>query len=268
MEKTKLLKWYYNMGIEEILDNEPRAKSKKKPTQNNETPQKANEIQKQSEKPNEYITKPSIMLGSREIIEHARNLVDSCQDLSSLKEAVMNFDACALKKTATNTVFADGNTSSDIMLIGEAPGANEDLTGIPFCGDSGKLLDNCFKSIGYDRSNLYITNSIFWRPPGNRKPSADEIAICLAFVEKHIALINPKLLILVGSTAVSSVLNVSEPMSKMRQRFFKYNNQYLKNEIDVCAVFHPSYLMRQPSQKKQMWHDLLLIKQFIDKEKG
>jgi DNA polymerase len=177
---------------------------------------------------------------------------------------VLNFDGCQLKKTATKTVFSDGNQQADIMFIGEAPGANEDIQGIPFCGDSGKLLDNMLLSIGLNRTNIYISNSIFWRPPGNRRPTPDEIAICLPFVEKHIALVNPKLLILVGSTAVSAVMNINDPMSKMRNRFFSYNNNYLSKPIDIAAIFHPSYLLRQPSQKKLAWQDLLLIKHFIN----
>jgi len=240
------------MGVEEILSNVPR-KSSDKPFS---PPTK--DIKKDIVE-----NKPNLVLGSREIIDQARKLADSCSNLEELKEIVMNFDQCNLKKTATNTVFSDGNPSAKIMLIGEAPGANEDLTGIPFCGDSGKLLDACLASIGYDRTNLYITNSIFWRPPGNRRPTPDEIAICLPFVEKHIALIKPELLILVGSTAVSAVMNLNEPMSKIRQRFFQYRNQYLESDMNVCAIFHPSYLLRQPSQKKQMWHDLLLIKEFL-----
>jgi DNA polymerase len=261
VEKNKLLKWYYNMGVEDILDNEPRAKSKVKATQS--TIKTTTQIEIPT---NLAINKPIIMLGSREIIEQSRNLADSALDLAQLKEMVLNFEGCSLKKTATNTVFSDGNPNAEIMLIGEAPGSNEDLTGIPFCGDSGKLLDACFKSINYDRNSLYITNSIFWRPPGNRKPTPDEIAMCLPFVEKHIALIKPKLLILVGSTAVVAMMNINEAMSKIRQKFFKYNNKYLSKEINCCAIFHPSYLLRQPSQKKQMWHDLLLINQFIKKD--
>jgi DNA polymerase len=242
--KNYLLKWYYNMGVEDIISNVPNALGEKK-----------------------TFIKPSILsaqLGSREIIEYAYNLTDSCTSLAQLKDIVHNFTGCNLKKTATNTVFADGCEKAKIMLIGEAPGANEDATGVPFCGDSGKLLDAIFASIGYDRTNLYITNSIFWRPPGNRRPSNEEIAICLPFVEKHIALIKPKLIILVGSTAVASVMNIHDSMSSVRKRFFDYKNKYLDDSIKCCAIYHPSYLMRQPSQKKNMWQDLLIIEDYIN----
>ncbi|MBP9792015.1 MAG: uracil-DNA glycosylase [Rickettsiales bacterium] len=196
----------------------------------------------------------------------ARHLADQSKTLSELKTNLESFEGCLLKKTATNTVFADGNQEAKIMLIGEAPGANEDLEGRPFCGDSGKLLDTIFLSIDICRSkNLYITNSIFWRPPGNRKPTDQELDCCLPFVEKHISLINPKLLILAGSTACTALLTNTEPISKQRGRIFSYHNQYLKNNIDTVVIFHPSYLLRQPSQKKLAWHDMLFIKNLLGK---
>ncbi len=232
------------MGVEEIIANEPVALRQKKTSSVEQT-----------------IT-PS-QAGSREIIDYAHSVAASCINLEQLRDAVHNFTGCSLKKTATNTVFADGNARAKIMLIGEAPGANEDITGVPFCGDSGKLLDAIFSCIGYNRENLYITNSIFWRPPGNRRPTSDEIAICLPFVEKHIALIKPELIIMVGATAVASVMDLHEPMSKIRRKIFNYQNRYLSSAIKCCAIFHPSYLLRQPSQKKAMWEDLLWIEEFL-----
>lgn len=187
-------------------------------------------------------------------------------NLEELKKAITSFDGCDLKKTATNIVFGDGYIDAKIMLIGEAPGAEEDEQGIPFCGDSGKLLDNMLASIGLSREkNVYITNTIFWRPPANRRPTKEEIALCRPFVEQHIALVKPKLLILVGSTAVSSLLGDSLEISKIRQEYYSYTNEYLAEPISTTAIFHPAYLMRQPSQKKQAWYDLLKIKEFISK---
>ncbi len=187
-------------------------------------------------------------------------------NLDELKKAVMSFDGCDLKKTATNVVFGDGASDAKIMLIGEAPGAEEDEQGVPFCGDSGKLLDNMLASIGLSREkNVYITNTIFWRPPANRRPTKEEIAVCRPFVEQHIALIKPELLILVGSTAVSSLIGSDLEISKIRQEYYSYTNEYLSDHIPTTAIFHPAYLMRQPSQKKQAWYDLLKIKEFISK---
>lgn len=195
----------------------------------------------------------------------SRSLADNATTLDELKLIVSNFDGCEIKKAATNTVFGDGMRDAKIMVIGEAPGASEDALGVPFCGDSGKLLDNMLKSIGlYRDKNFYITNTIFWRPPANRAPTPEEIEICRPFVEKHIALINPSLLILVGATAVTSLLGNHLQISKVRQEYYMYNNQYLKSPITTTAIFHPAYLLRQPMQKKTSWYDLLKIKGYID----
>lgn len=194
----------------------------------------------------------------------SRKLVDEINDIKTLKRELENFDGCKLKFGANNLVFADGVSSSEIMIIGEAPGAKEDEMGIPFCGSSGMLLDKMLLAIGISREkNCYITNTVFWRPPANRPPTQDEIEICRPFVEKHIALVNPKILILVGSTAVTSLLGSHLKISKVRQEYYSYTNQYLSEEITTTALFHPAYLLRQPMQKKTTWYDLLKIKEFI-----
>lgn len=200
-----------------------------------------------------------------EIIDKARKIANNCQTLDELKKAVINFTDCPLKATATNTVFSEGVANSKIMLIGEAPGAQEDLEGRPFCGDSGKLLDLMMQSINLSRKeNIYITNTIFWRPPGNRTPTNEEISICRPFVEKHIALIKPKLIILVGSTAGVSLINNKFKLGMARNINYKYSNPYLEQAIDTTAIFHPAYLLRQPSKKKDTWHDLLHLQDYIN----
>ena len=209
--------------------------------------------------------KPSINSNKQNMKQISRVLADKCHTVEELRKAVENFDELDIKKGAINTVFADGNPKSDLMLIGEAPGANEDKHGIPFYGQSGKLLDNILAAIKLDRKNYYITNTIFWRPPANRRPTANEIDVCRPLVEKHVALVNPKIIILVGSTAVESLLNLKTPMGQLRKQNFKYNNQYLKKPIDTFVIFHPSYLLRQPSQKKTMWHDIQRIYNFYKK---
>ena len=163
-----------------------------------------------------------------------------------------------------NTVIFDGNINAKIMLVGEAPGEQEDINGRPFCGRSGKLLDRMFEAIDLSRSDLYITNTVFWRPPGNRKPTIEETEICKPFVEKNIAIIKPKLLILVGGVATETMLKTGMSISKMRGKFFKYTNRYLQDSIDVTPIFHPAYLLRQPAQKKIAWEDLQNIRKFID----
>lgn len=197
-------------------------------------------------------------------IAEARRLADAAGTLEELRAAVMGFEGCGLKKTATNTVFADGNPKAPLMAIGEAPGAEEDKMGIPFCGLSGKLLDQVFLSIGRTREHFYITNTLFWRPPGNRQPTPEELAICEPLVQKHIALVNPKLLLLVGGTAAKSVLNSSAGITRLRGKEFSYTNPYLNGrDIPVMVTFHPSFLLRQPMQKKQAWQDMLAIKHRI-----
>lgn len=194
----------------------------------------------------------------------AQSLAEKCNNIEQLKSAIESFDGCDIKNLATNTVFADGNPKAEMMLIGEAPGANEDLKGIPFCGASGMLLDKMLKAIGFDRTTVYISNAVFWRPPGNRRPTDFEIAVCKPFVEKHIALIIPKMLVLVGSTACYAMLDSKNPISKLRGRFHLYNNQFLQNSITTSIIFHPSYLLRQPMQKRIAWEDLKQIKRYFD----
>lgn len=198
-------------------------------------------------------------------ISLARSLADKANNIAELKESLLNFNGCDLKKLATNTVFSDGNPAAKIMLIGEAPGSNEDLKGIPFCGESGNLLDNMLRAIGVSRKdNAYITNTVFWRPPANRPPTLEEVDICRPFVEKHIALINPKLIILVGSTAATSLLGKNAGITKIRQEYYFYTNKYLAAPIQTTAMFHPAYLLRQPSQKRTSWYDLLKIKDYLE----
>lgn len=197
-----------------------------------------------------------------EWVAKAKELALACKTVEELEAVVRSFEGCMLKKTATNTVFSAGNRQAKIMLIGEAPGANEDLEGIPFCGESGKLLDSMLNTIGISRAhNLYITNTLFWRPPGNRRPTEEELAVCAPFVIRHIELIAPKFIILCGSTATNSILTTAEPISRLRRQFHRYSPPYAAGEfIKTAVIFHPSYLLRQPSQKRLMWEDLLKIK--------
>lgn len=249
----KTLEWYAQNGVTEIISDKS-SHSNKTQTNTNET-----NIPKIRLKN----TDKNTSLFSNAALE-ARKLADSSQNLEELKRNLENFEGCLLKKTATNTVFSDGQSNAKVMLIGEAPGANEDLEGRPFCGDSGKLLDSILMSIDLCRTkNLYITNAVFWRPPGNRKPTDQELQCCLPFLEKHIALVNPDLLILAGSTSCTSVLNNNNPISQQRHKIFSYKNQYLENNINTVVIFHPSYLLRQPSQKKAAWQDMLFIKNLL-----
>lgn len=198
-----------------------------------------------------------------EIVAAATKAAQASKTIAELRKAVEKFDGCGLKKMATNTVFADGNPDSEIMVIGEAPGNHEDLQGIPFCGDSGKLLDDMFRSINLDRTKLYISNVIFWRPPGNRRPTDEELAICRPFVERHIQLFNPKIMILVGSTSMSAVLGIKDPVTGVRGKIIDFAASFMPKKIKTFVVFHPSYLMRQSGKKRLAWRDMLVIEKFL-----
>lgn len=213
---------------------------------------------------NDFSAPKTGLVSINEIVAQTKELVSGISTLKELEAVVRNFEGCNLKKMATNTVFSDGDPKSEIMIIGEAPGNHEDLQGIPFCGDSGKLLNEMFAAIGYPREKIYITNTLFWRPPGNRRPTEDELAMCKPFVEKHIGLIAPKLIVLMGATAMASVLKIHEPISKIRGKFLDYENPYLQSKVKSITLFHPSYLMRQPNKKRLAWQDLLSIDNFLN----
>ncbi len=204
----------------------------------------------------------------KSILNIVRKEVDNINSLDELKNYVLNFKYCKLKFFANNTVFSDGNSNHPIvMVIGEAPGEQEDKNAKPFCGRSGALLDKILFSIKLHREkNTYITNTVFWRPPANRRPSQEEIEICRPIVEKHIALIMPKFILLTGNTAIRSLLAIDTQISKLQGKFINYTNRYLKTPIHTSALFHPSYLLRQSSKKKETWKNMLKIQKFL-KEK-
>lgn len=191
----------------------------------------------------------------------AREAARAAPDLAALRAALERFDGVSLRKTATNLVFADGNPAADVMLVGEAPGADEDRLGLPFVGVSGQLLDRMMAAIGLDRTTFYITNVCFWRPPGNRKPTDLELAAQKPFVERHIELVAPKVLVLVGAAAAQGLLGTTEGITRLRGRWFQYRLGETGQTIPAMPIFHPAYLLRQPAQKRETWRDLLKLKE-------
>jgi uracil-DNA glycosylase len=191
----------------------------------------------------------------------AHEAARAAPDLAALKEALTRFDGVSLSKTATNLVFADGNPKAKVMLVGEAPGADEDRLGLPFVGVSGQLLDRMMATIGLDRTSFYITNVCFWRPPGNRKPTDLELAAQKPFVERHIELVAPKVLILVGAAAAQGLLGTTEGITRLRGRWFQY--RLGEGTIPAMPIFHPAYLLRQPAQKRETWRDLLKLREVL-----
>jgi uracil-DNA glycosylase len=186
--------------------------------------------------------------------------------LAELEAAVRAFEGCALKRTATNTVFADGVAAAPLMIIGEAPGSDEDRIGRPFVGRSGQLLDRMLATIGFSRrSNVYITNILFWRPPGNRKPTGDEITSCLPFVWQHVALARPRIVLLSGGTAVAAMLERHEGIMRLRGRWFDLKVPGFDAPIPALATYHPSFLLRTPARKSEAWRDLLALENHFHK---
>src|SRR5438874_51819 len=190
--------------------------------------------------------------------EAAERLAASCHTLTELKAALANFEGCELKRHATNLVFADGNPAGRIMFIGEAPGADEDRQGLPFVGRAGQLLDRMLASIGLTRQNVYITNIVNWRPPGNREPTPEEAAVCLPFLHRHIELASPKLLVLLGAVPVRHLTGL-QGILKFRGRWENYRFRSTSHEVPVMLTLHPAYLLRQPAAKRLAWKDFLTI---------
>ncbi|GHD39540.1 DNA polymerase [Thalassobaculum fulvum] len=191
----------------------------------------------------------------------ARTAAAAAASLEELHAALLAFDGCGLKVTATNTVFADGVPGAPVMIVGEAPGADEDRAGKPFVGVSGQLLDRMLASIGLDRGrNVYISNVLPWRPPGNRNPTEGEMAACLPFIRRHIELAAPKVLVLVGGTSAKTLLDRSEGITRLRGRWFDWQGPSGGPAIPAVATYHPAYLLRSPGQKASAWKDLLALK--------
>ena len=182
-------------------------------------------------------------------------------ELQALKQLIDNIKNCELKKNSTNIVFSDGNPNAKIMIVGEGPGANEDLEGVPFIGRTGELLDKMLSSINLDRDKVYITNVVNYRPSENRSPSEEEITRYLPYLTKHIEIIDPKILILLGSAALNAVIGGDQVISKVRGKWI--DKKIGKCNAAIIASFHPAFLMRQPNQKKLSWIDLKIIKKKI-----
>ena len=183
---------------------------------------------------------------------------DKAENLERLKKSIGAIKNCSLKSSATNIVFSDGNPKSKIMLVGEAPGSNEDQEGLPFVGRAGTLLDKMLASINLDRKNVYISNIINYRPPENRRPTDEEVNRYMPFIKKHIEIINPKILVLLGSTAMNALIGNDIVISKARGKWI--DKEFGNCKTSVIITFHPAFLMRQPAQKKMAWIDLKMIR--------
>lgn len=191
----------------------------------------------------------------------AEELAYNANTLDELRRSLLQFDGCSLKSTAIHTVFSDGIPQSKIMFVGEAPGADEDRIGKPFVGQSGQLLDKFLMWAGFSREkNIYITNTLPWRPPGNRQPTPEENYICMPFLERHIELAQPKLLVMLGGTALKTLHNAKEGIVTLRGRWMPYTTSNQGFSVQSMPIFHPAFLLRSPNQKKFFWRDILSLR--------
>ena len=274
-----VLAWYLDAGVDEAVGEEPldryalvkaaqsqraaeaEALLKQSHAEQDAKPQSAQQQAGQHQaRAGVAPVRPADAGVGEEAMKSAVQLAGAAKKLDDLREALEGFDGCPLKKTAMNLVFGDGNPDARIVFIGEAPGADEDRQGIPFVGASGQLLDKMLGSIGLQRSDVFISNTVFWRPPGNRTPNQGEIAVCLPFVERIIEIIDPAVLITVGGPATHSLLAQQGSVSRLRGRWFTYETPRMSHPIAASAIYHPAYLLRTPAQKRQAWSDMLAIK--------
>lgn len=293
MNEQQLLRWYLDAGVDETITNIPINRLQPARDENAETvPEKligqprvtvhnghsdysSTTINLDvsapitTETPSSTLPPAPIHVSSESSVNGelsvAVQLAQNASTIEDLRKALESFDGCALKKTATNLVFMDGNPEAQIMLIGEGPGAEEDRQGLPFVGAGGKLLDKMLSSISLDRKNVFISNTVFWRPPGNRTPTPQEIAACLPFVERMIQIVGPKILVTLGGAAAKLLLDQGASVGRLRGKWFSYLPPGMVSPIESTAIFHPAYLLRSPAQKRDTWKDWQAIKRKLDR---
>jgi uracil-DNA glycosylase len=261
-----LLRWYVEMGVDEAIGDEPvnRLAPRAPPPTATIRPTEPEAATPQPVRAVAASPPAAFTDSLGEAAQSARLLAASADTLAALEAAIIGFDGCALKRTATNTVIADGNPAAPVMIIGEAPGADEDRIGRPFVGRAGQLLDQMLAAIGLAREGVLITNVIYWRPPGNRTPTTDEIAACVPFVLRHVALVRPRVLVLAGGTAARALLPPGPGITRLRGRWFDLAIPGLDQPVPTLPMFHPSFLLRAPERKREAWRDLLALRARLD----
>jgi uracil-DNA glycosylase family 4 len=253
-----LLRWYAEMGVDVAVDADPHDRFAESVAADKPGRPAASPLPKAAAKAPPVFAKPAGDLPANEPADGV-----TARTLEELRAELLAFEGCGLKATATQLVFADGNPNADIMIVGEAPGADEDRQGRPFVGRAGQLLDKMLAAIGLDRRHVYIANVVPWRPPGNRTPTPIETSICLPFTRRQIELVHPKILVCLGAAATQTLLGVREGIMRIRGRWYEYDMAEAK--IPAIAMLHPAYLLRQPSHKKFAWQDLRELAKMIEK---
>jgi uracil-DNA glycosylase len=257
-----LLEWYADQGVDLAVDDTPHNRFVAPPVDPvaAAAPEGPRLVPRAQEQP--VAERPAIMPAD-EAVHAARSQASGAQTLDDLRRLLERFDGCGLKQTANRLVFADGMPGARVMLVGEAPGADEDREGFPFVGRSGKLLDKMLAAIGLDRSTVYIANIVPWRPPGNRTPTPQETAICLPFIRRQIELASPDVLVCLGGPASQTLLEQREGIMKMRGNWFDFRCD--NRTIRALPTLHPAYILRQPLHKRLAWRDMLQIKDALGK---
>jgi DNA polymerase len=262
------LRWLADMGADEMIGTDPvdrYAESRAAKTRGGARQQPPSSATSAQPPARPAVATAPDLIAPSQGAQDAWDAASAAETIDDLRARLDAFDGCALKFTATNTVFADGSPDAHVMLIGEAPGVDEDRQGLPFVGASGQLLDRMLDGIGLSRNKqgadgVYISNILFWRPPGNRSPTTAEIAACLPFVHRHIALVAPKALVFLGGTAAKTMLDRKEGIMRLRGKWYDLTLPGLDRPIPALPTFHPAYLLRSPAQKREAWCDLLSLK--------
>ena len=255
----EILEWYLTAGVDETCGEVPFALAEPAKEMPRIVPATVSAAVRSAENSARPAT-TELAQATINACQSARELCQKAETLEELKKMVEEFDGCALKLTANKTVFGYGSGTARLLLIGEAPGADEDRSGIPFVGRSGQLLENMLKAIGFDRNECFITNVLPWRPPGNRTPTEGEIAVCLPFLKRQIDLVSPEAIMILGGSAANALLDNGEPISRMRGKWLEYKKSD-GGKVPVLASFHPAYLLRNSGQKAKAWVDMLRMKQ-------
>jgi uracil-DNA glycosylase len=263
----ELMRWYIEAGVDETISDIAVDRFQIAPPQPvlTKTTEAPPPVQSETPPSTAPARAPDALpIGAEKAIQDARSLAANANSIAALTEAIAAFEGCPLKKTAQNMCFVDGNIDAKILLIGEGPGAEEDRQGKPFVGASGQLLDRMLASIDLDRSKVLISNTVFWRPPGNRTPTTSETAMCLPFVTRLIELMEPIVIIALGGASAKVLLNQTQGIGRLRGKWFEYGSdtreQSIAAPIAAMAMFHPAYLLRSPVQKREAWRDLIMLK--------
>ena len=254
-----LLEWYAAMGADEAIGEAPVDRfAAPEPSPKPQAESLAPRAQSRAEAPAPRAKTRAAPVDA----PPAPASLDAAKTLAELEALVGQFEGCALKRTAKTTCFSRGSDTAKIMLIGEAPGRDEDLQGKPFVGRAGKLLDRMLASIGLDETKVYITNTIYWRPPGNRTPTSQEIESCAPFLSRQIELLSPEVMLLLGGAAAKCMLNTTEGIMRLRGKWKIYKSG--DRDIPTLATLHPAYLLRKPEEKRYAWRDLLMLKERLE----